>query len=451
MTKSTKVKIGILLFLLIVIATFYNLLLYYFGASTIVIPLIICFSQKKYIIFFLIISYIIDILGMFSYSFLGTFGETLWKLNNKTFGLAFIGYGVFLLINSLKSEKKDLFSERKNPIRSNENLKERIDKLMISYNIESYVDTVVEGSFITRYNLIMNSSVSSLRFEGLSIEFSNELNCKVENVLKYNAAYIDVENKNKNIPILKEVYTIKQPNHISIFDSVKGSVILNFLRNMWISVSEQVMSSLLANMLVTKFGVDLIVFNSKFVEFSNAFEFVHKDHQIYLESIIQEMNRRYAIILPYGRNMDEYETSFASDFAQAQKFPRKILVLFHIEQFDQNYIEYILKYGKTVGIYIYNVILLGEDDSSAYYFQQDSLGDFSTKANLASLFEYKLLGPQKRLMDKGEWIHTHKLCHEYDCLFKTPNGITRIAIPISPLEERIRITKFHNGLHKRFK
>lgn len=441
MNKKTIANFGLLFLTTVLVLFIYKKIFWIFGLSAIVIPVLFYFN-KKYIFYFFLIGYLLDIFNFFSYSILGSFGEIAWTINHYTYSIPLI-FVAAILIYTKKQTKEDLFDERNEKVKNNLSQEKLVNQLLLKYSIDGYVQSSQEGPFVTRYNLVI-SNVSKLRFEGLSVEFAIEMGLKVLNCYNYNECQIDIENKYKNVPIFKETYEIKQPNNLSLFDSQKNPVLLKYFRNLYCNLSESAILSILTGILITKVGVDVLVFNCPFPQFSNVFDFIYENEQYFLEEIINEMNRRYAMMLPYGRTMDEYESIEAlENIKDFKRFPRKIIIFFSIERIDLNYIEYIIKYGESVGIYVYSMNVTNNEES-----------DFA----FMDMFNAKIIGPQKNDIIKesevdglvSEVIYTSKLCHEHDCFFISESSLLRIVLPKTSINEQHRLIAFFNNLHSRY-
>lgn len=435
-----KILLKLLAITVVCIILYFNFsnILYFFGLNIFFLP-VLYFINKKYIVEFILMSYIIDLLNLFSFSFCGSLGELIWKLNYYSYSIGiFCLIGVFLYF-IYNRKNKEIFDDRNVPVKTNQSLENTINKILIKYNIPGYVDKVKEGPFITRYFLVLDTQVSKLRFEGLSREFSQELQYKVMNCYTFSGVYIDVENLYKNAQIFKEVFYIKQPNHLSLCNATGEMIQINYLRNIYICANELFVNSILTNMLVTQVGTDVIMFQTDFIQFSTIHTYIDNNIQEYLLEIINEINRRYTIILPYGRTMDEYESV---DHIQILcKFPRKILIIFQIDQLDKQIIEYITKYGENVGIYIHNININKQFDEIR-------------EKSMESLFKIKFFGPQnKDIIMNDEVLRTGLLCDIYDCFFvnQCNNVVIRLGIPKTTTSEQCQIMLFHRNLHPRSK
>lgn len=435
--KAVIISTGVVV-LLIAFCILYEKIIYLFGLSVFLCPIIYIWN-KKWLGECWFLFYIVDLCNVFALSFCGTFGELIWKLNYYTYGSIFIlliGFLVYIKIFKNKQYDIEILNNRIIPIKSNLSLEDVLNKLLIKYSIPGYIKSRLEGAFITRYYIFLDTEVSKLRFEGLSFEISKELNRKVMNCYTFEEVYIDVENENKNNNIFSEAFVIKQPSHLSLFDAIGNTIQLKYFRHMYIIGSENLINNILTNLLFTKIETDVIMYNCEFIQFSSVYEYIYTDIDKHILEMINEMNRRYTMILPYGRTMDEYDS--VDQIQTLKKFKRKILVIFDELNVNEQHIEYIVQYGENVGIYVYNVVI----------------GNMLADSDLWNLFKIKLLGPQNKDVTINHiTLNTSKLCDENDVLFlnETTNFLIRLSVPQTTPQEQQKIMLFHNNLNRRYK
>ncbi len=400
------------LFLLLLIPIFLkwnNILFWIFGYSIIIIPILFYFQRSiVFCLKFIFLFYIIDLIHpIFSYKFLGSLGEIVWIINRKLFSIPFFVLAFFLYNKKLIVEHKlDILDDKVNYNQKIPIERETIEKLLIKYNVQGYISEVCVGAFVIRFFLNLDSSIRLSRFKGLSTEFSEELKLKVLNNTNLNEIFIDIEKTEKTPIHLKNILHISQPNQFPL-ETADGKIILfNSLRNIYFKVSHSVVLSILSLIIMTRMNVQVSILESpslEFLEFSKQFSLIDENINSFIMDLNEEIDLRYS---------------------KRENYKQHIIVIFHSKNFNKQNLEYLIKYGEKVGIFVYLI----EEKTFEDLFKNKILSFSSLKESI-------------ELIKKPDLFY---LTHDHDCLFVNDNTQLRVSIPITNSSEIHRIANFMN-------
>jgi hypothetical protein len=366
------------------------------------------------------------------YKFCGILGEWIIIANKKTYGIVILIGVIYFSWIILRNKKKfdNIFDVLDEPINQsvNENQSVLVDKLMAKYSIKSEIKNVEIGNCFTRYYLNISKEVKFNRFISLSPDLSALLNLKVRACCDLQYCFLEIENKNKDRVFLKHFMYYSQPNKIFALDC-KKPYLLDVKQNILIHASKSIIHSIICSLLITKIDIDILILGESDLSFMVYNSVVINSPETKIQEVINEMERRYRIIIPVADDIIQYNLN------QKEKINYLVIILRISDALNPEIIRYIIQYGKKVGLF---VILHDESKDKILPFI-DIFSIIITSGVENKNDSISLLG-----ISGAEYLN-----NPHDCIIKHSEMINRISIPIVSTDEASRIAKYLDNIKNR--
>jgi len=399
------------------------LLLKIFGYNIFIFPFFLI--NIPFPIIVLSISIILDNFILFPFKFCGAIGEILLLFNKKTFfipSILTLGIVIFFIFQNFYKVDNifHIFSSKKTIEPKSENYSDLISKILEKYSIHVQIREIHFTPIFSRYYMTSKNFNFTNRFFSLSPDISDILKVNTRTYCDLEYMFIEVENIEKITFSFEKFKTHHQPDSFLLMDG-NTPTFLDIKNNFLCCVNSNIIHSLIMSILLTSENSNIILSGEDQPSFTIYSDRIINNSKIGINEIIEEMERRYHLIIEFADNIFEYNK---------KKNPISFLHVFLkiSSSLTISTIIYLTQYGKKVGVFLilYHDSLLKTLEYKPFF------------NNLIS----------NKLQDKKESVEffgissAEYLSHDSDTMIKYGDMFFRAIFPFPSLEEIAKTVHF---------